>query len=306
MSNQKVILVTGPNGFIGKQFLEEIKQNYPDYILKVISRRSVEVANFNLNYYDFIKGNYDPLFFKNIEFVIHLASVAHRFDKLDLEELEQVNFEYLEKLLLVLNPLNLEKFIFLSSYAVSLFEKQVFLDTSAYAELKAKCERQIKIASEEKFKNTYFLILRPPLVYGKNAPGNFNSLLKLMSKPLILPFGDFHFKRSFIHLKNLTSFIRLLLKTEKFESKFNVIEISDPWDETFLSFISRLKSNTKAMALIIPIPRRLLKFCFSMIGRANIYKKLSLEFTIDYKTTKSKYNWINPIVALNSFDDLKK
>src|SRR5699024_8128330 len=55
-------------------------------------------------------------------------------------------------------------------------------------------------------------ILRPPMIYGKGCPGNYQRLRKLA---LILPiFPDIENKRSMIYVGNLSEFIRVLIKKQ--------------------------------------------------------------------------------------------
>lgn len=304
LNNKKILLVTGPNGFIGKQFLKEIFEIRSEYVIKVISRNTVNEADVYLNYDSFMTGQFNASFFDDVDQVVHLASVAHKFRDIDPEVLNVVNNEYLKKLLSVLNPKKLETFLFLSSYAVSLLEKNIVLDTHRYAELKEKNEKHIVGAGKAKFQETAFYVLRTPLVYGKGAPGNFDRLIKILLKPLPLPFGKFHFKRSFIHVRNLTSFMFLLLRLSKPEVGVNLLEIGDPWDETFLSFIARLKNSIEAPSLIVPVPLFLIKIVLNMIGKRNYFKKLTLEFSIDYGSLLQKYDWDFPVKKENSFVEL--
>ncbi|MEG2567550.1 MAG: NAD-dependent epimerase, partial [Acinetobacter sp.] len=53
------------------------------------------------------------------------------------------------------------------------------------------------------------VIIRPPLVYAGNAPGNFKRLLNLVSMGIPLPFKSVSNKRSMISLGNLADFIRV-------------------------------------------------------------------------------------------------
>ena len=46
------------------------------------------------------------------------------------------------------------------------------------------------------------VIVRPPLVYGPNAPGNFGRLVRLLSLGVPLPLGGINNVRSFIGLDN--------------------------------------------------------------------------------------------------------
>jgi len=59
------------------------------------------------------------------------------------------------------------------------------------------------------------VIIRPPLVYRRNAPGNFGNLVKWMKKSIPLSFGAIHNQRSLVELDNLVDFITLCADREK-------------------------------------------------------------------------------------------
>lgn len=297
------ILITGANGFIGKNLIAELTGN-PEVSLKVISREKPSFPCEFLSYKDFHGDNFDPFFFNDINQVIHLAAVAHRFDNLDEKVLEEINDSYLKKLVQHLNPYSLEKFFFMSSFAVSLLEKNIILDTFRYAEFKKNSEDYLQGQSRKVFRKTSFVFLRPPMVYGKGAPGNFQKLLNLLKKPVPLPFGRFHFDRSFIHVKNLTSLISHLVVNESLPCSVNVIEPADPWDETFASFCSRLSATIKSKAFIIPFPVKILEALLTVLGKGELFKKLTLSYKINYRIVSERYHWIPPVNREESFNDL--
>ena len=49
--------------------------------------------------------------------------------------------------------------------------------------------------------------IRPPMIYGKGAPGNFGTLLKVAKKNLPLPLGAINNQRSFVAIDNLIDLI---------------------------------------------------------------------------------------------------
>ncbi len=59
------------------------------------------------------------------------------------------------------------------------------------------------------------VIIRPPLVYGPNAPGNFGSLVKWVNKVYPLTFRIIHNQRSLIALDNLSGFVALCANSER-------------------------------------------------------------------------------------------
>lgn len=130
----KVVLITGPNGFIGQHLVDYLKKTHADYKIKTISREAHSPDS--ISYQDFISNNYDSTFFDDVTDVVHLAAIAHKFGFNDQAQLDEININYPARLLEVLKTKSLEKFIFMSSVAVSLLEKGIVLDTKAYAETK--------------------------------------------------------------------------------------------------------------------------------------------------------------------------
>lgn len=301
-----VILITGANGFIGRNLLDELQRIHGNaFQIKIISRKKPDFDCEFLSYDNFVAQNFDKNFFLNVEIAIHLGAIAHKFSSVEAHLLCEVNDEYLKNLIKYLNPNRLKKFLFMSSYAVSLLEKNILLDTKVYAELKKNSEDYLRETCKTSFPDTLFYFLRPPMVYGLKAPGNFQSLLKLMSKRVLIPFGKLDYDRSFIHVKNLVSFMSCLIqRPDKGDSQFTIIEIADPWHETFASFCIRLSKSIKAKAIVIGFPVILLKFLLVMIGKKELFKKLTLEYQINSAAIQEHYHWIPPVKKESSFSDI--
>ena len=54
-------------------------------------------------------------------------------------------------------------------------------------------------------------IIRPTIVYGRYAPGNFELLIKLVKWLPIIPLGNIKNKRSFIYIDNLLYIMDLVI-----------------------------------------------------------------------------------------------
>ena len=62
-------------------------------------------------------------------------------------------------------------------------------------------EAEIRIKEITESSSMEVVIVRPPLVYGPNAPGNFHRLMRLVDMGLPLPLGEMHAKKSMISLR---------------------------------------------------------------------------------------------------------
>lgn len=301
----KTVLVTGPNGFVGRQLILDLKTQHPNWKIKVISRSEVAGVAETLDYESFRHGRFDHSFFKDVDSVVHLAGLAHKFHELKLEELDSVNVDFLREILSVLNIDVLHKFVFLSSYSVSLLERGVILDTVMYAKTKQKGEELLDHWFHKTSQKFEVVILKPSMVYGRGAPGNFDKLIRLLSLPVPLPFGSFQVPRSFIHVKNLSSAIVQILKCSTREG-FSTWEISDPWVETFSGFVSDLNRTVQGRAKVFLFPLSVLKLCLILVGKKGLFEKLILSFKIDASPFMSRYDWRPPVNFENRFKDLNK
>lgn len=283
----KKILITGAGGFVGSNLTKYLASS--GYSLKIISRSPNSLGDV-LIFDDFINGKYDKSFFNDIGVVIHLASVAHNFNIPSMAELDEVNQNFTQKLLKALNNEALEKFIYLSSIAVSLLERKIVIDTYQYGISKQKAENLLISSFKDYNLKAQLVILRPPLIYGKNAPGNFFKLLNILKKPLPLPFGSLHSRRSFLFIGNLLSAIKGVIDSKSL-LKWQIYEISDPWIETMSTFMRAFKEAMKAPAVILPMPKFLLKALLTLVGKKSIYEKLSLELIVDNHRFNQDFEW---------------
>ncbi len=296
----KVILVTGANGFIGKNLIAYLKQQDASLKIKTISRESKDSSS--ISYDDFIANKYDNTFFDDVTEVVHLAAIAHKFGFDDQTQLNEVNVVYPARLLEVLKYKNLKRFIFLSSIAVSLLEQGIVLDTRAYAETKKMAESALYKAQQGS--DVEVIILRPPMVYGPGAPGNFARLIKLLRFPLPLPFGSMAFHKPAIHVLNLVSAIRAIVWTQNSQEGIKVYELADPFKIEFSQYLKKLNTAMKGKALIFPMPLSLLKFLLKLVGKKQLYEKLVLTYNVPNHKIDHDFDWPKPVDREKMFNNI--
>ena len=97
--------------------------------------------------------------------------------------------------------------------------------TTFYGKSKRQAEQDLVKLKDSKFS---IAIIRSPIIYGPNCPGNYQKLKRLVLKFGFLP--KIQNQRSMIYIDNLSEFIRLLLDDPKVEKT-----IFCPQDEKYVS-----------------------------------------------------------------------
>lgn len=195
----KKIAIFGKSSYLGNNFFDYLNDN-AEYQIEKLSSRNDEWKNYDL-------GKYDVMYFT--------AGIAHvNMKKTDAGLYYKINRDLPIEVAKQAKEQGLKQFIFLSSIYVFGLEGTVGKpcniteDTPkgtkfAYGASKAEADEQLIQLCDENFK---VVIIRPPMIYGKNSKGNFPKLNSLASKIGIFP--DFQNQRSMIYVKNLDEFIK--------------------------------------------------------------------------------------------------
>ena len=125
------------------------------------------------------------------------------------------------------------------------------------------------------------------MIYGKNAPGNIDSLVKLVKNLSIIPLGKIENKRSFISIQNLLHILDEII-TQK---KQGVFLASDDEHLSTSKFIELIAKNLDKKVYLVKIPffESLLK-----IVKPSFHKRLYGNLEVDNTITKEKLNLKNP------------
>jgi len=277
---KKRVAVTGGSGFIGKKIIEELlKSGY-----KVISlqRSSKKLSNVEIRHFDLSKvKNITKKMFKDIDIVIHAAALVHNL-KVDVNAHQNLNFEATKHLFKVCEESEVEKFIFISTvgvYGVYSSSKAISLQTktcpiSPYAIAKLDSERML-LSSDSL---TAISIIRLPLVYGENAPGNYGALQRLAKSKLPLPFLNTKNKRSMVSVDLVARVIKSAVASKKKHLGLHLLAEKKPYSTK--EIIKEIRVQSGLTPMLFPFSRVLMKLILSAVGKRKIYEQLyeDLEF----------------------------
>ena len=195
----KKILITGAGSYVG----ESVRR----YILSTSS-------DFQIDAVDTMNDAWKKADFSQYDVVYHVAGIAHVNADPKLEALYyKVNRDLTIEVAKHAKAAGVKQFIFMSSQIVfhesqSLKSEVLTAETKEnpngfYGDSKLQAELGIKPLEDENFK---VCILRPCMIYGPNAKGNFPRLAKLACKTPIFP--CWHNKRSMLYIDNLAEFVK--------------------------------------------------------------------------------------------------
>lgn len=298
-----MILVTGATGFVGLAIVEYLADNGNKYKAIVRNKKPKLPNDINLKYISDIGPETDwSEALDGIEVVIHTAARAHILNDNvtnPLLEFRRVNTAGTLNLARQAAKLSVKRFIFISSIGVNgaettscHFNENIQEAPHAdYAISKFEAEQGLKIIADET--GMEVVIIRPPLVYDGDAPGNMGRLLNLVSKGLPLPLASVNNQRSFISRKNLVDFIILCLDHPKAANQTFLVADSEYVSTPQL--IRLLAEGMNKPARLLPCPVSLLKFGAKIFGRESTYQQLCGSLQIDISKAYNLLNWQPPI-----------
>ena len=279
------ILVTGATGFVGRYLVNDLSKT--DEVIACVRKKS----NLLPSSVQQIVGNnfFDIALPKDTDVIVHLAGIAHNKNN-SVDEFKKINVDGTLELARKALEANIKRFIFISSIGVNgnsthrkaFNEQDTPNPTNDYTKSKYEAEK----ALAKLFENTNIdlVIIRPPLIYAHDAPGNFSKLLMLIKLGQFLPFGCTHNQRSFIAIENLVSFITTCIYHD---TKINeTFLIADDEVISTKQLIQCLSSGMGKSMILLPVPTKLLSMLADATGKVGIFEQLYGNLQIDNDKAK--------------------
>ncbi len=296
------VLVTGASGYIGTALCLELAAK--GYSVKGVGRTKIEPPNlFDYMTFDLENDGLHELV-REQDCIVHLAGRAHMLGEtasISSDKYREVNTDLSVRLAQAAIEAGVKRFVFISSIGVNgcftldcpFSEKSLPAPKTPYAISKysAEIELQALVAKSP----MELVIIRPPLVYAGNAPGNFFRLMKLVSTGLPLPFRGVKNSRSMIALQNLVDFIQVC--TTHPAAAGEVFLVSDNYEFSTSEIIRSLAQGMQKNVVLMPFFDPLMRAALSLIGKRTIYSQLYGSLVIDSSKARSLLGWVPPFDA---------
>lgn len=305
MGDKHKVLVTGGTGFVGGFSLNQlVKRNKAAVCLH---RGSVSAPIAAVEYRQFVglAGDNDwPSLLTDVDTIVHCAARVHVLRETaqnPLAEFRKLNVDATIKMAKAAVAAGVRRFIFISTIGVlgaETKDRAFDCDTPAaphspYAQSKYEAEQQLTALSEQT--GLEVVIIRPPLVYGPDAPGNFAALIKVVEKGLPLPFGHNGNKRSFVAVENLADLICHCIDNQA--ALQGPIVVSDGIAMSTGQLIQAIGEATGKSPLLIWFPLGLMRLGLNLLGKTAMGQQLCGSLEIDISQLQQRLGW-QPVVTM--------
>ena len=280
-----VVLVTGANGFVGRH-LAPAMTRAGWFVRRAVRKRSGARDEVAVGSIGPETDWRDAL--ADVDAVVHLAArVHHQHEEHSVELYRSVNIEGTLRLARSAAASGVGQFVFVSTVLVHgrsndgrapFRESDILTPRGLYGMSKAAAEGGLRDLSQSGAMSV--TVVRPPLVYGAGARGNFSLLKKAVTRGIPLPFAAIQNRRAFLSVENLTSFI--LHRLSHPSGKFDIFLVADEEQVSTPEFIERLASAAHTSPRLFRFPVPLLAALLKLSGRreANYSLLGSLELDV--------------------------
>ncbi|WP_018951797.1 SDR family oxidoreductase [Thioalkalivibrio sp. AKL12] len=295
-------LVTGATGFVGSGLVDRLDAD--GVAVRGALRSEVAAA-----------GSFEPVMVGSIdgatdwgdalagmEAVVHLAARVHVLDEPGTDPLEafrRVNVEGTLRLARQAAEAKVRRFVFVSSIGVNgnetvrpLTEGDPPSPQEPYAVSKREAEDGLRgLAAETGME---LVIIRPPLVYGPGAPGNFGSLLRWVHKGVPLPLGAAtQNRRSLVALDNLVDLIVTCL--EHPAAAGETFLVADGEDVSTAGLLRKVGDALERPARLVPVPVWMLRAGAAALGKGEMARRLLGSLQVDASKAREVLGWVPPV-----------
>lgn len=294
------VLLTGGSGFVGRRIIDKV--TLLSNITLSVAARSPGSSHALTSYIvpDLSASTDWKAAVAQQDVVIHAAARAHvlKDEQVDpLASFRSVNVDGTLNLARQAALAGVKRFIFISSIGVNgnantfpFFADDAPKPVEPYAQSKWEAEQGLSLIRRET--GLEIVIVRPPLVYGPGAPGNFGSLVRWIEKGVPLPLGAIRNQRSLVGIDNL---VDLIIRCIDHPAAANQIFLAGDGDD--LSTTELLRGVGEAMgkpARLIPVPAGMLQFGATLLGKKAMAQRLLGSLQVDISKTCELLDWKPP------------
>ncbi len=291
------VLVTGANGFVGAALCRHLGARGWTLRGSVRDETSAVPKGVEAVATGAIDGATDwAACLEGVEAVVHCAARVHVLSETSADPLaafRAVNVDASRKLAEQAVAAGVKHFVFLSSIGAAVAEADA-QHASPYQ--KSKLEAEVALRKVTKDSGMSLVILRPPLIYGPRAPGNFQRLARLIAAGRPLPLASLNNKRSLLFVGNLAGAVEAALRQDATPAA--ALALCDGEDLSTAALATRIGRACGRPARLLPCPATLLRLAGRLLGRGPAVAALTGTLTVDNAAIRETLGW-SPAFSLD-------
>jgi nucleoside-diphosphate-sugar epimerase len=295
------VVVTGAGGFAGSHLVAALGRAGHE-VVSWVRRETPGALVVDLT-------RIAPAMLEGVDAVVHTAGVAHLSPRPgeDLSALfHEGNTAVTTALARAVAASEVRVLVHLSSIAAAgytefsagagLSENQAIAPAGPYGESKLRAEAPV---GELRRVGKLGVNLRPPLIYGSGARGNWPRLLQLARSPLPLPFGSVRNRRSFLGIENLGDLVLTILSQADEPGLSGTYHVADAEVFSLREVIATLRAAAGKKAGLVPFPPGLMKTLLKAAGRGSMGDGLFGDLVVDATRVREAFAWSPPVATLD-------
>lgn len=275
------VLVTGASGFIGRALVPALVT--AGYEVRAASRvvppfePPVEVASHG----DLDAGADWPPLLAGVDFVVHLAGIAHTGPGVPAVRYRRVNHEATAVLADAARNARVRRMVFVSTIRAQAGPRADHVLTEADTPQPADPYGLSKLAAEIALvrSGADFTVLRPVLVYGPGVKGNLRTLVRLAGLPVPLPFEAFTNRRSLLSVSNLVDAIAFVLRHA--ESSGETYVVADQHPVSLAQMVEALRAGMGRPPGLVKAQPALIRLGLTILGRSRYWDQLGGQLVVN-------------------------
>ncbi|TAU00674.1 UDP-glucose 4-epimerase family protein [Rhizobium ruizarguesonis] len=291
-------LITGAAGFVGGPLVERL---HGERICELAVTTRSAAASFPTSVRHFpieITSETDwTAVLEGIDVIVHLAARVHIMNDRaadPLAEFRRINTAATLNLAEQAARAGVKRFVFISSIKVNGEENdRPFRHDDTPMPIDpygiSKLETEIGLHEIAARTGMEVVVIRPPLVYGRGARGNFALLVGLVRKKIPLPFASLKNRRTLVALPNLVDLIITGMKHPGAAGQ--TFLAGDGEDLSTPGLIEGIAAGLGVKPMLLPFPPALLQMGARVTGKHAVYQRLCGSLQVDISHARDVLGW---------------